>query len=363
MELRSWRARVEAAREKCEQLEHFHAVIAPDFWKKVQETVKTEAATNQSLKLPVLFFLLDRRDIEDLQPLDRLLGYLRNSKEKRHRRELGKLASRLQEKTDYRSPTSALFEIDILIRLLEKNPESSVKLYPLIQNRNSPEASIRLGEKTVYLEATILSQTEDQERVWDIGHGKMNPSREEMENLKLHAVRRHPHVSTVAGVGDPCSNAHRFTRKIKDKQKQLAPQKPNILCIGLPDIDPNPSNLVPGVKPVFSEDLQSARWLTGILVFRWELSDFRPEKYFWNSSRYLHPDSWLLEVERRAILDWFDFPQENDPMENEKPEIFKRDRGKAAKLKRMLDEEPARVVQETLDRAQETEDKEFSDEE
>lgn len=62
--------KLEVVWEKYEQLENLRAVIAPVFWAKVRETIETEAATTQSLKLPVLFFLLDRREIDDLRPLD-----------------------------------------------------------------------------------------------------------------------------------------------------------------------------------------------------------------------------------------------------------------------------------------------------
>ena len=117
--------------------------------------------------------------------------------------------------------------------------------------------------------------------------------------------------------------------------------------------------------------------LTGVLVFRWERSDFLPERYFWNPSPHL--DSQLSPIEQKTILGWFDFPKENDSMENEKSEIFKRDRVEAAKRKRiqelarseiaendrgdMTDEETARVVKEAFDHARDIVDKEFSDNE
>ena len=90
----------ETARKKYEdkRLKYFRAVIAPKFWKKVQGIIKREAATTLSPKLPVLFFLFDRRDVEYLQPLDRLLGYLKESKEQRHRDGLRALAKLLQTK-------------------------------------------------------------------------------------------------------------------------------------------------------------------------------------------------------------------------------------------------------------------------
>ena len=382
MELRSWMTRLEAAREKYEQLEHLSSIIspiAPNIWEEVQETIETKTATTQNLKLPVLFFLLDRRKMKNLQSLNQFLGRLRKSRNKKHQEECRQLAYRLQERTGdgYKTAAGALFETDILIRLLEKNSEGSVCMYPQIQNGNYPDASFGLGKKTVYLEATILSQTEDQGRVWDKAREKMNPSQREMEDLGLLTVRHHRQVSTATGIGDPYGDAHRFTRKIKKKQEQLEPQAPNILCIGLPDVDPNPLNLVLGVKPLFSEALQSAQWLTGILVFRWEQSDFRPEKHFWNPSP--HPDSQLSPTEQKTILDWFGFSKESPAVENEKPEIFRRDGVEAAKRERieelarseivkndrsnMTAEETARVVQEAYGRARDMADKEFSDNE
>ncbi len=358
MELRSWMARLEAVNEKYERLEHFRAAIAPDFWEEVRETIEREVATTQNLKLPVLFFLIDRREIKCLQPLDQFLGCLRKHRNKRARREGDRLVSRLRKRTtDYRSAAGAVFEMEVLSHLLKKNLGDHFDPYPQIPNGRFPDASIRLGQKTVYLEATILSQTEDQERVWNIAYGKMNPSREEMEDLRLHAVHHHPHVSTMTGVGDPYGNALRIAKKIEGKWRQLVDKSPNILCLGLPDIDPNSLSVEWGVKPFFSGDLKPAQsiirrqksrlsndkslsdiefqqikkniqsleqWknkfqaeprLTGVLVFRWERSDFLPERYFWNPSPHL--DSQLSPIEQKTILGWFGFPKENDSMENE----------------------------------------------
>ena len=345
--IENWMARLEAVEKKHEQLEHFCAIIAPVFWEKVRETIETEAATTQSLKLPVLFFLLDRRDIESLQSLDQFLGYLRKSSSKRSRREGNKLAGRLQKRIEYRHAAGALFEIEILTCLLERNPEGSVELYPQIRNRNFSEASIRLGEKTIYLEATILSQIEGQEKIWDIAYGKMNPTRKEMEDWGLHKVHHSSYISTVTGVSDPYNDALRITGKVEGKQRQLADGSPNILCIGLPDTDPNSLSVEWGINAIFSGDLKPAQsiirhqksrlsndknlsaieiqkienniqglkqWkqkfqaeprLTSVLVFRWESSGFLPEEKFINPSP--HPDSQLSEEEWRTILDWFGF--------------------------------------------------------
>ena len=413
IELRSWMARLEATREKYERLEHFRAAIIPGFWEKLQKIIEREAVTTQSPKLPVLFFLLDRRKIEALQPLDQFLGHLRKRSNKRARREGDKLVSRLQRKaTDYRNAAGAVFELEILSHLLKKSPEDRFDPYPQIPNGRVPDASLRLGEKTVYLEATIRSQTDenslstDQERVWDIAHRKMNPSREEMEDLRLHAVRHHAHVSTVEGVGDPYGDALRFVKKIGEKRKQLANKSPNILCIGLPDIDPNPLSIKWGIDAIFSGDLKPAQSiirrqkgrlsndknlsdvkvqqikkniqrleqckkkfqaeprLTGVLVFRWERSGFLPEKHFWND-----PDSQLSEAERQTILDWFGFPKGND----ERPGVFKIDKVESTKRECILelarseivkndrsdmtDEETARVVREAFARARDDEEK------
>ena len=403
MELRSWRARVEAAREKYDRLDHLSSMIspiAPNIWEEVQETIETKTATTQSLKLPVLFFLLDRRDMKDLQALNRLLGRLRKSGNKKHQEECQQLADRLQERTDdgYRAAAGALFETDILIRLLEKNPEGSVCLYPQIQNGHYPDASFGLGEKTVYLEATTRSQTKKQEHTLESGHTSS---------------------PVVAGTNDPYDDARLFTKKIEEKQKQLADKSPNILCIGLPDNAPSPSSVEWGINAIFSGDLKSAqsiirrqksrlsndkslsdievqqieknienleKWekgfqaeprLTGVLVFRWRRSDFLPERYFWNPSACL--ESQLSATDQKTVLDWFGFPHEDDAMENEKSKIFKRDGVEAAKRERieelarseivkndrsnMMDEETARVVQEAYGRARDMADKEFSDNE
>ena len=346
--------KLKAVKEKYDRLDHLSSIIspiAPDIWEEVQETIETEAATTQPPELPVLFFLLDRRNMENLKSLNQFLGYLRKSSNRKHQEECGQLAYRFQERTDdgYRTAAGALFETDILICLLEKNLEGPVSLYPQIQNGNYPDASFRLGEKTVYLEATILSQTRDQERIGDIAYEQGNPSQEEMENLAVRGVSRHSSFSIVTGVGDPYSDALRITRKVEGKQRQLADESPNILCIGLPDTDPNSLSVEWGINAIFSGDLKPAQliirrqkgrlsndknlsdievqqienniqsleqWeqefqaepkLTGVLVFRWKSSGFLLEKQFRNPSS--HPDSRLSEEEWQTILDWLAFPK------------------------------------------------------
>ena len=286
----------ETARKKYEdkRLKYFRAVIAPKFWKKVQGIIKREAATTLSPKLPVLFFLFDRRDVEDLQPLDRLLGYLKESKEQRHRDGLRDLAKLLQNKKtdyrDYRHAAGAIFEIEILSRLLEKN-ENSFDPYPQGQN-NNPDAKIILGEKPVYFEATIRSQSEEQERHLEIGHTSS---------------------PFVPGLSDLRGDARRITGKIKGKRGQQVAQAPNILCIGLPDFSPDPLILEWNVPSILKEEPQ----LTGILFFRWgQKSDFIPEKPFWNPSPCL--ESQLSATEQKTVLDWFGF--DNSHVENEKSE-------------------------------------------
>ena len=391
MELRSWMARLEAAREKCEQLEHLRAVVTPDFWERVQETIEREAATAQNLKLPVLFFLLDRRDVKALQPLNQFLGYLRKHSNKRARRESDKLAGHLQKRTtDYRKAAGAVFEMEILSHLLKKSLKGHFDPYPQIPNGRVPDASIRLGEKTVYLEATILSQTEDQERVWDTGHERSNPTQKEMEKSGVRKVSHHSSFSILEGGSDPYREALRFIKKIEDKREQLADKSPNILCIGLPDSDPNSLSAEWGINAIFSGDLKPAQSiirrqkgrlsndkslpdveiqqikkdigdleqrerefqdelrLTGILVFRWERSDFLPEKPFWNPCP--HSDSRLSPAEQKTILDWFGFPKENAAMEDERPRVFKIDRVEAAKRKRILELARSEVAKKTMAR-------------
>ena len=274
--------KLETAKEKYEdkRLRYFRISIAPDFWEKVREIIKREAATTSNPKLPVLFFLFDRRDVEDLQPLDRFLGYLKESKEPRHQGGFWSLARLLQDKTAaYRQVAGAIFEMEILSRLLEKNPEGSFDPYPQVQE-NNPDAWIILGGKTVYFEATIRSQSEEQERYLEIGHTSS---------------------PVVVGVSDLRGDARRITRRIKGKQSQQVARAPNILCIGLPDFSPDPLILEWNVPSIFKEEPQ----LTGVLVFRWESLGFLPEKQFHNPSP--HPDSQLSEVEWQTILDWFGF--------------------------------------------------------
>lgn len=345
-------ARLDIAQEKYARLQHFPVVIARDFWKKIKEIIEAEAGKPQPPKLPVLFFLLDRREIQSLSGIDRLLGCLNKSRNKRHRKELGNLIRRLQMgTTDYRNAAGAVFEAEILATLLKGSNGESVTLYPQIRNNGFPEAAINLGQKTVYLEATLLSQTEDQERIWEIGtenlYEQKKPSQAEIQKLGISKVNNHSSFSIVSGVGDPYNDALRLVRKIDEKRKQLAPDAPNVICLGLSDLDPHVRSLKWGAEDIFSGTLESAqaikrrletrlsndrtlrvdevqnikeeiqrleRWinkftaeprLTGILVFQWEGAEFVPKTSFHNPSP--SPESSLLDVEWKTLLHMLGF--------------------------------------------------------
>lgn len=344
--------RLNIVQEKYTRLQHFPAVIVKDFWKKVQKIIETGADKPQPPKLPILFFLLDRWAIQSLSEIDRLLGYLNKSRNKRHRKELGNLVRRLQmNATSYREAAGAVFEAAILAALLRTGDDESVTLYPQIRNNGFPEAAINLEQKTVYLEATLLSQTTDQERIWEIGtenlYEQKKPSQAEMEKLRISAVRNYSLLSTILVAGDPYDDALRLVSKIVEKRKRLAPQAPNILCLGLSDLGPDVRSLKWGADDIFSGTLKSAqsikrrletrlsndksmqtdeiekvkakiqgleKWinaftaeprLTGILVFQWESDGFLPKAIFRNP--FPSPTSRLCDTEWKTILEMLGF--------------------------------------------------------
>jgi hypothetical protein len=168
-----------------------------------------------------------------------------------------------------------------------------------------------------------------------------------MKSLGVSAVRNDVSFSMLTGVNNPYNDALRVVRKVFEKQRQLAPRAPNIVCLGLSDRFPDVISVQWAAEDVFSgtprraqsmkrhleeilinnrtmsgdeaqiakEEIQRLeKWmkkfttvsqLTGLLVFRWENDRFLPEKTFRNPSPF--PESSLLDAEWKAILKMLGF--------------------------------------------------------
>lgn len=323
-------ADLEAARERCEALEHLRNAVGPRLFSYVQRRIEAEAEGPHSLKLPVLFFFLVRRDPPALREFDTFLGRVKRSHRKRH---LPNLIDRLRSEGDYRRAVSAIFEIDILRTLLDTAPAGSVDLYPKIgMTPNHADASVRLGHKTMYIEVKLLSQDSDQEHIQDIGLEsaleRAAPSKREMGRLGVYSVRE----GVVTGVGDPYGDALRIVGKLTEKPNQLHPDAPNVICLGLPDSMPDIRSVEWAVNDVFSgaakmahvvlertnrvgeietltrlvRDSKPEPRLTGVLVFEAHGSGITPQKAFTN-----HAAGPLNRVEAQewdALLGLFGFP-------------------------------------------------------
>lgn len=323
-----WLEKVKAAEEKCAQLEQLRHEGDPEFFRRVRRQIEAYDGS-RALKLPVLFFLLVRRDLSALERIDAVLKHL---KKRNRKRDLPNVLDRLHREDEYRHAAGAIFEIDILARLLEATSAESVALYPKIGTTRKAEASLRIGEKTVYLEATLLSQTSSQERIQDIGFtsslGSPTPAHLELDALDIFGVQD----GVVTGVGDPYGDGLRVVGKLNDKRKQLHPRAPNVICLGLSDLMPDITSVEWGAGDVFSGSSSMARALlerateattsetlqrlirearpeprlTGVLVFQVEGSHVSPLR----AMRNPHPEaSAAVEDEDwNELLKLFDFP-------------------------------------------------------
>jgi uncharacterized protein (DUF4415 family) len=302
----SLRADLEAARERYEALENLRSTIGPRIFDYVERRIEALGERSDLLKLPVLFFFLVRRDPRELRRFDEFLGRLRRSHRKR---ELPNLLDRLRSEEDYRQAVSAIFEIEVLRTLLDAAPAGHVLLYPRIdKTAKHADAAIRLGGKTVYVEAKLVSQNAKQERIQDIGHasalGHPAPSRADMDELGLTTVSR----GVVVHSGDPSGDVLRVSRKLTEKPVQRHPDAPNIVCLGLADSWPDMVNVETGIEAVFSGSTQADPRVTGVLVFEVRGGQIVPLRAFQN--RIPHPPNALEGREWRALATLFGFPAE-----------------------------------------------------
>jgi ribosomal 50S subunit-recycling heat shock protein len=338
---------LKAVQQKCAQFPHLNAAVSADFFEKARNRIETEAGRSHPLKLPVLFFFLKRNDLPELRSFEDFLARLKQG----HRMsDLRHLLQRLLEESDYRQATGAIFEVEVLAKLLCAQGQVSVNLYPRSPTTQSkPDACISLAQKVVYIEITILSQTEDQEKIQDIGtkslYEQVLLDNSEMEALGIRSVSD----GVVVGVGDPYRDALRVIGKLNAKRKQLVPNAPNIICLGLPHPDPDTHCVEWGTQDFFSGSTNMAqavqdrysrllinKWpkmpaekvrniqkkiqafkglmngfkaepqLTGVIAFRWKGNGFSPKEVFPNP----FPGSLnrLTESEWKDIFEAFGLP-------------------------------------------------------
>lgn len=325
-------ADLEAARERYEALENLRATIKPRIFDYVERRIQATGDGPHTLKLPVLFFFLVRRDPRELRQFDEFLGRLRRSHRKR---DLPNLLDRLRSEEEYRQAVSAIFEVEVLRTLLDAAPAGSVSLYPRIgKTPNHADAALRLGRKTVYVEVKLISQDAKQERVQDIGIasalGHPTPSQAEMDELGLHRVSE----GVVGGWGDPYGDALRVMGKLTEKPAQWHPEAPNVICLGLSDLHPDVTTVEWALNAVYSgsttiphvvadrtrdagkietlerlvRDAKPEPRLTGVLVFDVKGSQAYPIRAFQN--RASNSSNSLESQEWNALLALFGFPQD-----------------------------------------------------
>ena len=327
--------------EKFAKLSCLKNEVSPDFFQRIRKTIETERP--YSVKLPVLFFFLKRCDLLRLLRFDAFLDRLNRSGKKS---DLSNLVQRLLEEECYRNAAGAVFEVEILGRLLDGGNRFPVELYPKIPGtQRKSEASLNLEGKAIYIEATLLSQTEDQEQIQDLGIGSLyeevTPSDSEKERLGITSVQ----AGMVFGVGDPYGDALRVIGKLDGKRKQLALQSPNIICLGLSDLTPNIQSVEWAAGDIFlgwphvagsvldrhKQVLESKRTrpqdetvrkigtleqliagfkseprLSGVLTFEWDWDKFSAKRAFRNPNP--DPGSKLTENEWKVLLEVFSFP-------------------------------------------------------
>ncbi|MGH7263609.1 MAG: BrnA antitoxin family protein [Candidatus Rokuibacteriota bacterium] len=315
-----------AAREKAGRLRHLKEVMPSSFFNRLQAKIEAEADTEPLLKLPVLFFFLVRHDPPYLRRFDTLLGRLGP----RHRKNL---LDRLRGEEDYRHAAGAIFEVDILGRLIDTAPAASVTPCPRTGARNEADAALRLGTRTVFLETTLLTQTRNQERSRDIGTesaGGTRPGDRELMDLGIFSLG----TGVVGAVGDPYGDALRVIGKLAGKREQLHPGAPNLVCLGLADALPHPTSVGWAVENLFTgtptvarilmerardaqtratfaglvRDFKAEPRLTGVLTFRIQGGPPAPLDVYRNQAagerNALHENEWrqvlrLLGFDRR----------------------------------------------------------------
>lgn len=117
---------LEAVQEKCAQLPQLSAAVPADFFERIRNRIEAEAERSHPLKLPVLFFF-ERSEPLKLRNFE---GFLAHLEQGRRKREFRHLLQRLLEGDGYRQAMGAIFEVEVLAKLLSARESISVNLYP-----------------------------------------------------------------------------------------------------------------------------------------------------------------------------------------------------------------------------------------
>ncbi len=220
------------ARRKAAQLPTLTSLLPATFFDDIECRIEIEVDGLHSVKLPVAFFLLVRRDIEALGRLDAILARLA---EEGQQEGLANLVERLVDRRNHRRAGGALFEVDILTDLLRDAQFGGI-LYPgLPGTARKAEASIQVGGRQIYMEATVLTQSEDQERLQDLAITSAYRSLTSEEQQEAKELGATVEGGIVSGTGRPYNDAYRVIVKLHDKRDQLAAGAPNVICLGIAD--------------------------------------------------------------------------------------------------------------------------------
>ncbi|GFP28289.1 hypothetical protein [Candidatus Hakubella thermalkaliphila] len=123
---------------------------------------------------------------------------------------------------------NTLFEVSILGNLLSQLPQDRVRLYPQTVGQRSVDAEIVLISRPVYLEMTVLAESQADRDV-----------RELMMGVRCHHW---------LGSRNLDKDADRFIRKLLEKSAQFIPGQPNVLAISVFDWFPADFEIEPAMR-------------------------------------------------------------------------------------------------------------------
>lgn len=112
---------------------------------------------------------------------------------------------------DQNTDLEALFEIVILGNLLRELPDDRIVLNAPTRNKKNVDAKIRLMDRFIYLEITML--------------GPSAQVRERRERMERHGITH----AVWTGIGE--GHGRRMAGKLQDKASQFLPGTPNVLIL------------------------------------------------------------------------------------------------------------------------------------
>jgi len=179
-------------------------VFGKSYFERVRQQIN-DLVQGKSSRLSSIYSILQRPEWR--KKLVKFLQEVKRKSKPTNWRHLCKRLAMLDQNTDL----EALFEVVVLGNLILQLPDDRIVLNAPTENKRNVDAKIRLMDRFVYLEITLL--------------GSSVKTKERRERMERYGVKH----AVWTGIGD--GHSRRIEEKLQYKSSQFLPGMPNVLAL------------------------------------------------------------------------------------------------------------------------------------